>query len=432
MRALAFALALALVAVALSACQPTGPTYAQDVKPILDGRCVNCHTAGGIAPFKLDTYADAKNYAAAIADAVETGRMPPWKAGPADVTYLRNPSLTAEQKAAIVAWAKSGAPEGDAAHPGAAIPPVGGGMERVDLSLKMAQPYTPTVRPDDYRCFVLRWPKDTPVYVTGVNTVPGVAQQVHHLALYLVPPDSAELPVQWDAEDATPGYQCFGGPFGSRPQTFAVNLLTAWIPGYAGTTFPRGGGVLVEPGATIVMQLHYNLQNLPEPKEDLTEVQFQLADTVARRLAYQPLLDVAWVAGQMKIPANATDVAFTYRADPRDFFRLLGSPLDTTNGFNLEAVMFHMHKLGKRGELWLDKADGRHIKVLDIPDWDFHWQNEYQLSEALRFEPGDELRVKCVFDNSPGRLGPGRPSVETNWGEGSDEEMCVANILSSE
>lgn len=425
------AVILALAA-ALAACQPSGPTWAQDVKPILDGRCVNCHAAGGIAPFKLDTYADAKGYAAAIADAVQSGRMPPWRAAPADVDYLRNPSLSAEQKAAVVAWAKNGAPEGDAAKPGAPLPPVGGGIERVDLSLKMPEAYTPQVTPDDYRCFVLRWPKTAPVYVTGVNTVPGVPQQVHHLALYLVPPSAADLPARWDAEDATPGYSCFGGPFGSRPQEFAVNLLTAWIPGYQGSTFPRGGGVLVEPGATLVMQLHYNLQGVPQPLADQTTVDFQLADTVSRRLAYQPLLDVAWVAGQMKIPANATDVTHQYAADPRSFFKLLGSPLDTTQGFNLEAVMFHMHQLGKRGELWLEKADRRRIKVLDIPDWDFHWQNEYQLAEALRFEPGDQLRVKCVFDNSPGRLGPGLSPMDTNWGENSTEEMCVANILSSE
>jgi hypothetical protein len=423
---------LALLCFALVACQASGPTYAQDVKPILDGRCANCHTAGGIAPFALDNYADAKSHAAVIADAVQESRMPPWRAGAADVTYLRNPSLSDEQKAILVAWAKNGAPEGDAAKPGAPLPGVGGGMERVDLSLEMSEAYTPTVRPDDYRCFVLRWPRSAPTYVTGVNTLPGVPAQVHHVALYVVPPDSAELPAQWDAEDATPGYSCFGGPFGSRPQTFAVNLLTAWIPGYQGTTFPRGGGVLVEPGATIVMQLHYNLNNLPSAQADQTEVQFQLADAVTRRLAYQPMLDVAWVAGQMKIPANTTDVTHQYVADPRSFFKLLGSPLDTTNGFNLEAVMFHMHQLGKRGELWLEKADHRRIKVLDIPNWDFHWQNEYQLAEPLRFEPGDMLRVKCTFDNVDGRWGPGIPSRETNWGEGSTEEMCVANILSSE
>ena len=409
----------------LVACQPPGPTYHQDIKPLLDARCANCHVEGGIAPFALGTFAQASSNAAAVSASVESGRMPPWHAGAADVDYLRNPSLSDEQKALIAAWAKNPT-EGDPKKPGAPLAPLGGGLERVDVTLTMPTPYTPRTKPDDYRCFVLAWPETAPKYVTGVNAIPGVPGEVHHIALYLVNPADSMYPRMWDAEDATPGYECFGGPFGSRPQQFAVNLLTAWIPGYAGTTFPRGGGIRIEPGATVVMQLHYNVEGTAEPQLDQTAMQFSLADEVPRHLAYQPLLDVAWVAGQMKIPAGAPSVLHQYVADPRDFFKLLGSPLDTSQGFNLEAVMFHMHTLGRHGELWLEKADRRRIKILDVPAWDFHWQNEYQLAEPVRFEPGDKLRVKCTFANdAPGAL-------DVNWGENSSEEMCVANILSSE
>lgn len=410
--------------VLLAACQPPGPTYHQDIKPILEGRCTNCHVAGGIAPFALDSFTSSSAMAAAVADAVQSGRMPPWRAGPADVTYLKNPSLTDEQKAAISAWAKNPL-EGDEHKPGAPLPALGGGLERVDATVQMPEPYTPRVKPDDYRCFVLEWPETTTKYITSVNALPGVPAQAHHIALYLIDPADAMKPRMWDAEDATPGYECFGGPFGNRPQ-FAVNLLTAWIPGYQGTTFPRGGGIKIEPGSTVVMQMHYNVQGVAEPQLDQTSMQFTLADSVERRLAYQPMLDAAWVAQQMPIPAGDGEVVHQYVADPRSFFRLLGSPLDNTNGFYLEAVMFHMHTLGRHGELFLEKADRRRIKVLDIPAWDFHWQNEYQLAEPVLFENGDKLRVRCTFDNDA----PG--AMDTNWGENSDEEMCVANILSSE
>src|SRR3990167_6676668 len=116
---------LVLLGAALVACEAPGPTYHQDIKPILDARCVNCHVAGGVAPFALDTWAGASNVAALVANAVESGRMPPWRAGAADVGYLRDPSLSAEQKAAIAAWAQNPA-EGDKAKPGLALPVVGG------------------------------------------------------------------------------------------------------------------------------------------------------------------------------------------------------------------------------------------------------------------------------------------------------------------
>ncbi len=411
---------------ALCACGPAAPTYYQQVKPILDSRCITCHTAGAIAPFALDSYPSAKARAQAAASATAAGLMPPWRAGAADVTYLYNPSLTDDQKATLAAWAKAGAPEGDKARPGADLPKLAGGIQRVDLTLAMQQPYAPTLSPDDYRCFPLVWPETTPVFVTGFDALPGVTAMVHHVALYLVPPDSAQAPFQWDAEDTAPGYSCFGGPFGNRPQEFAVNLLTAWIPGTQGVTFPRNGGVPVPPGATVVIQMHYNTAASLQP--DQSSFQFQLASSVDRQMVYQPFLDPGWVAGQMNIPAGATNVPFLYQADPRDFFSLLGSTLDTTNGFNIEAVMFHMHKLGAEGQLWLERPDHTHVKVLDISNWDFHWQLQYSLETPVRFQPGDQLRLKCVFDNSPGRISTVK---DVNWGEGSEDEMCVANILSS-
>jgi hypothetical protein len=417
---------LPLVALTLVACEPAAPTWHRDIKPIIEARCSNCHAAGGVAPFELKTFAQAKQLSGAIANATQAGRMPPWLVGPNDVGgFLRDPSLTAEQKALISTWAEAGAPEGDPRAPGAALPEVTGAAPRVDVTLKMPQPYTPTVLPDDYRCFVLRWPNTEPTYLTGINGLPGNPKIVHHVALYLVEGESAKYPPQWDAEDATPGYSCFGGPFGSRPQQFPVNVLGAWLPGYQGQTFPRGGGVLIPPGSTIVLQMHYS--SLEEaPTADQTAMQFSTAPTVPVRLAYQPFFKFDWVVGVMPIPANSPTVVHETVEDPRETFKLTGSPLDTSKGFNLEAVMFHMHTLGTRGELWLEKPDRRRINIIDIPRWDFHWQQEYQLKTPVRFEPGDKLRVKCVFDNT--KVG----AKDTNWGENSDEEMCVANILSSE
>src|SRR6186713_2692054 len=50
----------------------------QDVAPIYNAKCVRCHQDGGIAPFRLDNYADAKNYAALEKARVEEGTMPPY------------------------------------------------------------------------------------------------------------------------------------------------------------------------------------------------------------------------------------------------------------------------------------------------------------------------------------------------------------------
>lgn len=416
-----------LAVLALGACAPPGPQYHSEIAPLLEARCISCHQAGGVAPFALTSYAEAKPMAAAMVAAVESGRMPPWQAADADVDYLFNPRLTAPQLSALKEWAEQGAPEGSKSARKLEVAPVGGGINRVDLTLPMPESYRPVQTPDDYRCFPIDWPKTEPLYVTGFNAIPGTPKQVHHIALYLIPPASAHLPKQWDAEEAGPGYTCFGGPFGNRTQ-FAVELINAWIPGGKGVTLPRGRGILVPPGATVVMQLHYNVEQ-GAPEADNTKLEFQLEKTVEKRAAYQPFLNMGWAAGGMPIPAGQQRVVHQHLDDPRVFFGLLGSPLNTTNGFNIEAVMFHMHKLGAEGELWLEKQDKTRKRVLMLPNWNFHWQLEYHLTEPLRFEPGDKLRVRCIFDNSQARQPIPR---DVNWGENSTEEMCVANILSTE
>ena len=138
----------------LAGCAPS-PTWHADVAPIVEGRCVNCHASGGIAPFPLETYDQAYAIREAVAASVASGAMPPWPAGPGDVAFARDPSLTAEQIATITAWVDAGAPEGNPADRGEALPSVASSLSRVDRTLTMPVPYAPTAVPDEYRCFIL-------------------------------------------------------------------------------------------------------------------------------------------------------------------------------------------------------------------------------------------------------------------------------------
>ncbi len=408
----------------LFSCAPAAPTYSRDVAPLLEARCTNCHVEGGVAPFALDTYARVKPQAAAIAAATHARTMPPWRAVSADVAYVGDPSLTQEQIDLLAQWSEAGAPEGD---------PRAGRVEvakvesrpapRADLTLELPEAYTPTERPDDYRCFPVEWPLDETRFITGFNAEPGAPNQVHHIVMFLVPPSAANLPRQWDAEEPGPGYRCFGGPYGNRPQQFPVNLVAGWVPGYPGVSLREGSGIEVPPKSLLVVQMHYNL--VGEAKADRTKLKLALATRAERRATYHPLLEPTWFAGEMPIPPGASHVVHQYAGDPRNFFRATGSPLQLAQGFNIEGLLFHMHKLGVQGQVWLEKSDGRRIELVRIDQWDFHWQFEYHLKEPQQFLPGDRLRLRCTFDNSQG-------TREVNWGEGSDDEMCVANLLSSE
>ncbi|CAN0556340.1 unnamed protein product, partial [Laminaria digitata] len=204
--------------------------------------------------------------------------------------------------------------------------------------------------------------------------------------------------------------------------------LGAWLPGQAGNVYPDNIGIRVQPGSTLVLQMHYNVLSF-DPASDQSKVLFHLEREVENEAWYAPFLNSSWVIGQMPIPAGEAEVVHEHQEDPRDFFNVVaGFDLPLERGFNIHAVMFHMHQLGVRGRVMQMKR-GRPTPILDIERWDFNWQRQYALQEPLAIDPGDEIKLECVYDNSTANRARSGPPVDANWGEGTADEMCVANFL---
>ncbi|HKX47503.1 MAG TPA: hypothetical protein VJM06_02480, partial [Gaiellaceae bacterium] len=119
------ALGLALVpaaAIPLAAVAMSGgtPSFTREVAPIIAEKCAGCHQAGGIAPFPLVTSKQISTRAALIGAAVQALVMPPWPPGRRSPAYVGQAArtLTAQQRATLVAWAtKGGKVDGPARRP---------------------------------------------------------------------------------------------------------------------------------------------------------------------------------------------------------------------------------------------------------------------------------------------------------------------------
>lgn len=420
-------------AITFASGSPARPTYYQDVKPILDARCAGCHFSGGIAPFPLQTSTQARKRAAAIAHVVGMRHMPPWFADSRVRAYKYDLSLTKTQIATIRRWAATGAREGNPARPGRPIPPVVPPEIRTDLRLPMTQAYTPSRAKgrDDYRCFVLPWAPEASTFVTGFDLEPGVEKQVHHIIVFLAHPRDAATVANWDNVDAQPGYSCYGGPSLTGDDQIGANFLAGWAPGSGGSVLPEGTGIEIPPGSRLILQVHYNLDS-SRPAPDLSVLELQLADSVAKRGSYIPLVDPSWIISPqtMRIPAGNKRVVHSVTLDPRPFLPFLGARIDTSRGFTIHSVAHHMHLLGKRGDVALVRADGRRVPLLTIRDWHFHWQREYKLAKPEVFDLGDKLSIRCEHDNSASNqpLVNGRRARPRTvyWGENSTDEMCIA------
>jgi mono/diheme cytochrome c family protein len=415
------------------------PTYFQNVKPILDARCAGCHFSGGIAPFALQTYAQARRNRDSIAHAVGMRHMPPWFADSRVRAYKYDPTLSAAQIRTLTRWAATGGARGNATRPGRALPSVTPPPIRADVQLPMSEAYTPSARGgrDDYRCFVLPWSRGASTFMTGFNVRPGFAKEVHHMIVFLARPADAATVEAWERADSTPGYSCYGGPSLTGGRQIPANFLAGWVPGSGGSALAEGSGVEIVPGARLILQVHYNLDNV-RPAPDRSTFELQLADSVARRGSYVPLVDFRWLAFRetFRIQAGRKRNVHSVTLDPRPFLPFVGARIDLTNGFTIHSVLHHMHLLGTRGDVALVRANGRRVPLLSIRDWHFHWQREYQLARPERFEPGDQLSIRCEHDNTaanqPVVNGRRQRPRTIFWGENSTDEMCIAFLYVTE
>jgi peroxiredoxin len=92
-------------------------SYAKEVAPILQAKCVACHTEGGMGPFAMNSYEVVKGFSPMIREVLRTKRMPPFHADPHYGAWKNDMSLSAEQTKTIVNWVEAGAPRGAGEDP---------------------------------------------------------------------------------------------------------------------------------------------------------------------------------------------------------------------------------------------------------------------------------------------------------------------------
>jgi len=388
---------------------PATTSFYRDIKPIVDAKCIGCHYDGGIAPFALTSYADVQKQADAVKQAITTHTMPPWLADDSCIqasgnSYVGDRSLSQDQIDVISKWVDEKAPEGDPKVVGAPLEEQMPSLSRVDATMAMPAMYTPQSDPDDYHCFVLDWPSTDVEYVTGFRATPGDPRVVHHVIAFLAEGADATTVTQKNAENGGNGYTCFGGPGFN-----AKGWIGAWAPGSMGSDYPAGTGLKVSPGAKIVLQVHYNTLTagrLP----DQTSIQMKLDKTVAKEGHMQPWANPAWLqSGGMPIPPDTNGVHFGWGYD--------ATILNGGKPMTIYSVGLHMHTLGHHAQLSVQHPSGPDTCLLNIPQWNFHWQGGYGLDQPFTFNPGDKMYLQCDFDNTTPNM--------VQWGESTTDEMCL-------
>lgn len=398
-----------------------GPTYYQDIAPVLSERCSGCHRAGGAAPFALTSYAESAPFAALIRGSVEAGTMPPWPPGGDSPALMHDRSLTADEAALLGAWADAGAPEGDAATAAELRAPEVIALPSIDLQTDIGTDHVPDDSlTDDYHCFMIDLGMTEDRVATGFQFIPGNGKVVHHVLSSLFTADSRAAIEAMDAATPEVGWPCFGG-YSNIPGATSIGALGGWVPGVTAVNYPEGTGADLPAGTLLVAQIHYNLAGGTDPDRTRLEVAFAPEDQQAG-LQLLRTSGYPWLGFQ--IPAGEQD----YVTEQQMSARVNKKAFPDGEAF-IVGVAGHMHLLGTAFSLTLMGADGAQT-LLEIPRWDFHWQGSYTLVTPIKVKAGDEVKIRCVYDNTAEhRAAQGMgPPVEVKWGEGTSDEMCLAYL----
>jgi hypothetical protein len=84
-----------------------------------------------------------------------------------------------------------------------------------------------------------------------------------------------------------------------------------------------------------------------------------------------------------------------------------------------------MHLRGKSFRYEAEFPDGSQRVLLDVPRYDFGWQNSYVPAEPILMPAGATIRCTAHFDNSENNLSNPDPTAAVHWGEQTWEEMMV-------
>jgi hypothetical protein len=388
---------LALLAVAA-----LHPVFTRDIAPILYQHCASCHHEGEVAPFPLLTYEDAGKRAKLIAEVTRTRSMPPWKPVPGYNHFAGERRLTEADIETIQRWAAAGAPQGDPAK--LASPPVfeaGWKLGKPDLVVELPQPFdVPAEGNDIYECFVV--PMNLPElpkskFISAVEFRPSNRRVVHHSLLFT---DTSYTP-------RAPRYPCFG-----TVGLFPTLGLGGWSPGMGPIRMLDGAAPPLAPGSKLVAQVHYHPDGKPE--QDQWSVGFYFTDQAPVRR----VVDVGLASNAIDIPAG--DAHYVVRAH-----------FTIPVAIDAVGVIPHAHFLCREMRGWAILPDGRKQWLLNLRDWDFNWQDQFQYAHPIRLPADSRIEMEFVYDNSAANPhNPNSPPRRVRSGPGTNDEMAGLHIQS--
>ena len=365
-------------------------SYARDIAPILQAKCVSCHLTGGIGPFAMDSYDVIKGFSPMIRETVRTRRMPPYFADPHIGIFKDDQGLTASETKTLVHWIEAGAARGDGADPlrinaGRVAAEWPENLGKPDVIVDLPAFKVPASGLVQYQFMRVDNPFPDNTWLKAIAMRPGDRRVLHHVISNHVPDPTRPRP---DIPSGSVGSYTPG----AQPQMMGEN---------SGAPVPGGG--------KLNFQMHYT--TMGAETTDKTQVGFYVLKAPPKYIKRSLVIgDFA-----LYIPAGeARHKEIAYITFPADAY--------------LYTLYPHAHYRGFHVELKARLPDGREKMLLSLPKYDFNWQRDYDSVEPILVKAGTKLIASWVYDNSVHNRANPDPKRNVTWGEQTPDEMMYFRL----
>jgi hypothetical protein len=367
-----------------------GLTYVKDVAPILEKRCVACHSQGGIGPFAMSSYEMVKGFAPMIREVIRTDRMPPYNADPRVGHFSDDKNLSSAEIKTIVRWVETGAARGDGADPLKVAHHVVADwpMGKPDLVLNIPAYKVPASGAVNWQRPYVVNPETTGHWIRASEVKPGDRQAVHHVL------------TGWMTEAPKNGVASEDKWKGS---------VGRYAVGSEADIFDKDVGTYLPPGGAVGFQMHYT----PYGKEvtDNTQIGIYFADKAPKYI----MREIAISNPTIEIPPGAPyHMESAYLEFPKDAL--------------VYSAFVHAHYRATASDLWLQYPDGKRELLLSLPRYDFNWQRAYEFAKPVKVPAGGKLIARYWYDNSKRNPHNPDPKINVTWGEQSWNEMLFTQL----
>jgi peroxiredoxin len=366
----------------------TEVTYSKHIAPILQNRCLECHRPGQIGPFSLTSYDEVVGWTETIREVIKEQRMPPWHADPRYGEFSNDCHVPDAEKQLIFTWIDNGAPEGD---PKDLPKPVefaeGWRIPKPDVVIAVPKPFkVPAAGTIPYEFVAVDPGFQEDKWVKAAEIRPGCRSVVHHILVFVQPP---------------------GGRGVDKSGGFITNWLAGTVPGAAPMILSEGMAKRVPAGSRLLFQIHYTPNGTPQMDQSSVGLVFADPKTVKKEVSTEMAVNPKFV-----IPPHADN----HRVDAQATF---------DQDILLLSMTPHTHLRGKAFKYEAIYPDGSQEILVDVPHYDFNWQNTYILTKPKLLPKGTQIHCVAYYDNSTKNRSNPDPNATVRWGDQTWEEMMI-------